>query len=162
MVAVSEVLAAAQALKTVVELVKDLLGAGRAQPTDPKVRQLEAAIIEAESRALAAYPAVAALEERVRDLTEENARMKAWERERDRYQLHELVPGAFVYRVKEEARGAEPVHAVCATCFQQGLKSILQEKDAPGRRRVAACPKCSFEIVVQSPPAPTQRLAIEE
>ncbi len=52
--------------------------------------------------------------------------MENWAAEKQRYKLQELESGAFVYRLQEEKQNSEPIHDLCAQCYQQSIKSILQ------------------------------------
>jgi hypothetical protein len=53
-----------------------------------------------------------------------------WEVERARYELFEPVKGTFVYALKCQFVGEEPAHWLCSVCFQDGLKSILQQSSS--------------------------------
>jgi hypothetical protein len=52
--------------------------------------------------------------------------LKDWEAEKQRYELHEVGDGAFVYSLKESVKGSQPDPWLCANCYHQGRKSILQ------------------------------------
>ena len=120
---------------------------------DTTVRNV--AVIELQEKILAAREQQSALAERVRELEEEVARFKTWDTEKQRYSLTECAPGAFAYVVKRaEARG-EPGHALCATCYERGVKSILQTN---GRKIVHEhayiCPSCKADIRTRGRPLP--------
>lgn len=112
-----------------------------------------AAVIELQENILTAQAAQAALIERIRELEEEVARLETWKAEKQRYQLTELPPGIYVYRVKEEARGTEPPHSLCATCYANDKKSILQSDEPINGRTKMHCPSCgqTFRIGHRQP-----------
>ncbi|HHS1180495.1 TPA: hypothetical protein ACTC22_001835, partial [Neisseria meningitidis] len=63
---------------------------------------------------------------RIDELEKELVAVKNWSTEKQRYQLYELAPGSFVYRLKTEMANSEPIHDICPQCYEQGVKSILQ------------------------------------
>lgn len=117
-----------------------------------KVIDLQAAILSAQQSALAAQSDQLALIQRVRDLEKEVADIKAWEEEKQRYQLIEPWRGCFVYALKESSKGAEPPHWVCTRCYQEGRKSILNNHThyKPTYMHVLKCSHCTFENEVHS------------
>lgn len=46
------------------------------------------------------------------------SKVKAWDAEKQRYHLTEVGLGGLAYRLKPEAQGAEPVHSICPSCYQ--------------------------------------------
>jgi predicted nuclease with TOPRIM domain len=50
---------------------------------------------------------------------------KQWENEKQRYTLIEISGGIYVYSLKPESAKGEPMHHLCATCFDDLKKSIL-------------------------------------
>jgi hypothetical protein len=93
----------------------------------------------------------------IRDREEEIARLKAWETEKERYELKDVAmsSGAFAYMIKPESQGTEPLHCLCANCYEQGKKRIMQftPRLAAGRR-VWSCPACQNEILIGWWPPP--------
>jgi hypothetical protein len=78
-------------------------------------------------------------------LKEELARVKAWDETKKRYQLISPTPGSFVYALKEESKGTEPPHWICATCYEDGRKSILQQLGEFYGVMRYICPHCKNE-----------------
>ncbi len=113
------------------------------------------AVIELQEKILAAREQQSALAERVRELEEEVARSKTWDTEKQRYSLTQCAPGAFAFVVKRaEARG-EPGHALCATCYERGVKSILQTNgELMIARHAWVCPSCRAEVRTHGEPLP--------
>lgn len=93
-----------------------------------KAIELQQIILSAQSSALAAQGQQFALIERIRDLEEEVASVKAWEETKQRYELQEPNPGTFVYALKAQTSTAEPKHWICAACYEDAKRSILQLK----------------------------------
>ena len=93
------------------------------------------------------------LAQTIRDLEKKIADLEAWETEKQRYQLVQLTSGSFAYAFKSEEQGSEPVHHICARCYEHRQKSILQKMPtnlAGMHMRVPLkyqCPDCKSEFV---------------
>ena len=109
--------------------------------------ELQSAILAAQSSAFAAHSEQSAMIQRVRDLEEEIAHIKAWEEEKQRYQLITPWDGCHVYALKESCKGTEPPHWICANCYQGGRKSPLHNSQKRDNRifHIIKCPNCTFE-----------------
>ncbi len=91
-----------------------------------KTLELNRVLTAVQQDLFAAHAAYTAAISRINELEKELVRMENWTAEQQRYQLHQPYPGSFVYRVKPEMQRGEPIHDICAQCYQQGIKSILQ------------------------------------
>ncbi|HEX4296288.1 MAG TPA: hypothetical protein VHZ29_19300 [Rhizomicrobium sp.] len=103
-----------------------------------KVIELNTQILAAQTSALAANSDQFALLQEVREMKEELARVKAWEAEKQKYELHRYPTGSFCYSIKDAMRGSEPPHEICANCYEQGKKRILQRQN----HLFVFCPNC--------------------
>ena len=139
-------------LQTAGQLAKALHELSTSIDIKTKVIDLQASIMSAQQSALAAQSDQFSMIQRVRELEEEIARVKAWEEEKHRYQLFSPWRGCFVYALKESSKGTEPPHWVCEHCYQDGRKSILQQvKERNGKLlHVMKCPHCSFNTEIES------------
>jgi hypothetical protein len=141
---VAEVFASLSVFKTAFDLAKGL------KDIDDAARR-NAAVIELQEKILAAREAQSTLLERISELEKEVANFKTWNAEKVRYELKQMasVGATFSYAVKAEAQGAEPFHCICAACYQNSKKSILQFKHyvMPGStEHILACPVCQAEV----------------
>jgi hypothetical protein len=116
-----------------------------------------AAVIELQEKILAAQAAQLDLVQRVNDLENDLARLKTWEAEKERYELKQVAPGAMVYVPKESLRGDEPIHWLCANCFQNGKKRFLQESRGDASFVYHKCQECGGEIRIRKPPSPPRQ-----
>ncbi len=149
MVDISAIAGTVSALKGAMDISKAMIGLHDAQAIQSKIIELNAQILEAQSSAFLANEERSTLIEHVRQLEKEVADLKAWEAEKQRYQLAELTTGVTAYAIKEEMRGAEPSHHICASCYQEGHKSILQrEIRNPGMAHVDVCQRCGSDLYV--------------
>ena len=80
-----------------------------------------------------------------RDLKQKILQIENWEAEKQRYQLENRGDTAFLYVIKPDMQGSEPRHGICATCYQNRVKSILQL--GRGVRGIEMmCPVCKTSI----------------
>ena len=118
--------AAIGGLKTAADIAKGFLDLDKTDAVQGRVIELQGVILAAQSSALAAQSDQMALLEEIRGLKEHMAKLEAWETEKKRYQLTDHGGGRFAYVLKLDALGSEPIHKLCATCFNKGQKTILR------------------------------------
>lgn len=141
-------------LKTATDIAKGLMELKSMSDVQAKVIELQSAILAAQSSALAANADQAAMVEEIRALKEEIARVKAWESQKQRYQLTPFGDGAaVVYALKESMSASEPPHLICTKCYEDGKRMILQPTSVNGFAHLV-CPSCSLDI-----PANQRRLS---
>lgn len=125
--------------------------------------ELQAQIIAAQQGALAAQAREAAMSDEIRSLKERMAELEAWDTEKQRYQLTDFGGGTFAYVLKPDMSSGEPSHRICAACYQEGRKSILQFKLQTGYHQDKYnCPACGKDFlfgVRHSPPMPERAIS---
>lgn len=83
--------------------------------------------------------------------SEELRELKETMRERGRYSLVSIGNGYFAYRVNitpqqsgaSEPSTSEPLHYVCQTCFDSGVKSVIQPRP---KSILLECPRCKIPM----------------
>jgi rubrerythrin len=141
---VGELFAGIGAFKTMFDIAKAM------KDMDDTVRR-NAAIAELGEQIIAAQTRYAAAIEEIGSLKEKLGRLETWNTEKQKYELKDLG-GVFAYALKTEAQGSEPPHYICASCYENGNKSILQvvpgnnARTALGIRPVRRCPVCKSEV----------------
>ena len=113
-----------------------------------KAIELQGAILSLQSDAFAAQAQQSSMIQRIRDLEEEIRQVKAWEETKQRYSLYEPIPGSFVYASKENSGSPEPSHWICANCYEDNKRSILQLKRT-GDIDQYGCPHCFSEVLAK-------------
>ena len=112
-----------------------------------KVIELQSAILSAQGSALSANADQAAMVDEIRSLKEEIARMKAWETQKQRYELQPIWDrAALVYSLKASMSEGEPPHWICTKCYEDGFRMILQPRQGKEGRGILACPTCKSEL----------------
>ena len=57
--------------------------------------------------------------------------------------------GNFAYALKNAMTASDPPHHICATCYEQGKKSVLQAlPDLVMRHRMYLCSRCKTRIAI--------------
>jgi hypothetical protein len=52
--------------------------------------------------------------------------LKAWDTEKQRYELKTVGTGVVAYMLKPTERASEPPHWLCPSCYAKGQKAFLQ------------------------------------
>jgi Zn finger protein HypA/HybF involved in hydrogenase expression len=124
------------------EITKSMLAIKVDSAVSAKVAELDRIMLDIMQKLLTSQTEQSTLLSRVRELEAEIAHFEDWESETQRYELKELVPGTLVYRLKPGMENKEPVHDLCPHCYQQGIKSILQDNGFDKAWHVFICPHC--------------------
>lgn len=139
-----------QSLNALTEYVKSMRelkeGAGIAAATS----NLMGMLFDAQRQALQLQTEHSALLREKEDLEKCLMRMREFEEEKQRYGLQEIAPGTFAYAVKPGHQGSDPPHNLCPTCYQQGVKSILQGIDPANGRKRWHCHRCNSTLLGES------------
>jgi hypothetical protein len=144
MTAIASALSSFKALKDIAEA---MIGLRDAASFRERQIEFQGKIIDAQSALMALQDERATLVETIRHQEAEIARLKAWEAEKERYELKQVtIGGSLTYVLKPDAQGTEPPHWICAACYQVGKKSILQRGDTHGGDWFYRCPRCTASV----------------
>jgi hypothetical protein len=119
-----------------------------------QIGELQAQILAAQESALRAQERESALARRVDELKAKIAEFETWDREKERYELQRLPPGALVYGLKDAASATAPPHYLCANCFEQRKKSYLQSQGPSVGVEYFHCHTCGEKIRSGTPQRP--------
>jgi DNA-directed RNA polymerase subunit RPC12/RpoP len=143
------------ALKSAGDITKLIISSHDAAIIREKAIELQTQILSAQQSALTAQSDQFALLQSVSELEGKIADLEAWDTEKQRYELKQLVLGAFAYSLKADMSNSEPPHYICATCYEHGKKSILQltAQNAATlslrKPQMYRCSECKAEIIAQ-------------
>jgi hypothetical protein len=152
LIAISQGLSAA---KTLTDLAKIMMGLRDSAKLRETTIEFQQQILSIQKALLDAQGEQTTLIERIRDLEEEVARFKAWETEKQRYELVALAPNVIAMTPKETMRGSEPQHYLCANCYNAGKKSYLQMRPTSGYNKYT-CNSCKEELSVPTSVIPSR------
>lgn len=126
MVDVSAIAGALSALKSSKDIAEAMIGIRDAVTMNEHRLELQSKLGDAQTSIFAVNEERATLLETVSRLEKQITSMETWEAEKQRYALDNAAVGAFVYALKEPMSGGEPPHWLCAECYGNRKKSILQ------------------------------------
>ena len=92
------------------------------------------------------------LETNHRRLEDKIRQYETFEVEKDKYAPHQCASGAVVYRPIQpihDAEGNVIVHYLCANCYEQHKKSILQPGEIVDSHRTLRCHCCSSVVLYE-------------
>ncbi|WP_130229052.1 hypothetical protein [Bradyrhizobium sp. Leo121] len=148
---VAETIAGLSSLKTAFDMTRAL-----ANMHETTVR--DRAIIELQREILDGLSAQSELLKTVSSLEAEVARLKAWDADKERYQLCEIAPGVTAYSLKEGVENGDPKHYLCPSCYLGAFKSILQPQIwNPGRCNVLVCHDCGWHAYLSGASSPEHK-----
>ena len=87
----------------------------------------------------------------IENLKAEVARVKAWEETKQRYELVEPGRGVFVWTLKKGVQPPEPPHWICAKCYEDGKRSIVQMKSDVSMQTYYTCFECKSDFHIKKP-----------
>jgi superfamily II helicase len=150
-----------QSFKTMTDLGKALLGMRDAALIREKVIELNGEILSAQAGALATQADQAALLKHVHELEKEVTDLKAWNAEKQKYELTKASPYAdvFAYVLKDDSGSSEPHHYICPKCYEDRIKSILQKETRIPLAEVLVCARCGADIYLSGEPSPLHAAA---
>lgn len=139
---VAEVITGLGAFKTMLDIAKSMKNMDDAVKRNTAVFDLGEQIIATQARYTAAV-------EQIRELKEKLAQFETWEREKQRYELTEVATGVFSLLLKPSMRSGQPPHCICAQCYEDRRKSILQITRNIYGSVTLTCPRCKSEITAE-------------
>jgi hypothetical protein len=142
---------AMRALRSANDIARDMIDAPDAEAFRVKQIKFLAKLMEVNQYAFAAQDERGELLREISALEEKVASFEAWSAEQRRYELKDVGAGSLAYVIKEAECGAEPLHHLCARCFQHREKSILQPRQTQTENRLF-CPECKTEIKIADLP----------
>ncbi len=110
--------------------------------------------IETQSAVIELQNALITLQSQYQNLLDEKNEIKRqlvelqdWEAEAQNYTLTEVASKIFVYASKPNQDAGTPAHWLCAHCYQNKQKSILQRSVATNKGTIWVCPRCPTPLI---------------
>ncbi len=138
---------ALSSFKSLTDMVRTFVDVKADVAVNDRVLAIQSLLFDLQNKLIAANATQTALTDRVRELEEEIRRGKQWAEEKANYALHEAAPGTFVYVHKSVGDGGAGAHWLCANCFENGKKSILQAGGYKASRYIHVCQACKSEFI---------------
>jgi len=151
---VAEIAAAITGIRSAFDITKAMADLRDAEAFRAKSIELQGVVLGALEKAIEARETQAEQGDRIRALEAEVAGLKAWDAEKQNYELKPNYAGAVAYMLKPEACGSEPPHWLCPNCFANRKKSFLLPTGRAGNihRGTYKCGTCNTESVMCEKP----------
>ncbi|MGN6285273.1 MAG: hypothetical protein ACTHM2_09005 [Afipia sp.] len=151
--AVAEISAAVTGIRAALDISKAMVSLRDEEAFRAKSIELQGVVLDAFEKAIEAREAHTLQGERISSLEAEVANLKAWDTEKQRYELKPIGQGSVAYVLKPEARGTETPHWLCPNCFSQNKKSFFQATGSSvGRDPLYECVGCKSKVLATSNP----------
>ena len=145
---IPEIAGALESLNVLIRIVKNANGVINQAEIDSAVYDMQQKLIAVLAQNSSLSQEVNLLQRTVLDLESEAEKLKYQKTDMERYSLYAFPgTGSLVYALKEGMENGEPVHYLCASCYDQSKKSTLQ----PGNRSLR-CPLCKNVIYISKAP----------
>jgi len=117
---------------------------------DKSITKILEVLLAVQTNALSVNSIAQELQEDKSALTQKLMEFEKWDETEAQYELKEIAIGVFVYSLKIVKSLSEPKHWLCAKCYNEKKKSLLQrtKHDFAGVHYI--CHSCSSEIVDHS------------
>ena len=109
-------------------------------------------LVSVQTNALSVNAIAQKLQEEKRHLEQKIVEFEKWSETESQYELKEIATGVFVYCCKPTDKTSEPMHWLCANCYNKRQKSILQRRThGPGGIHYI-CNTCNSNFIDHSKP----------
>jgi len=141
---ISKILSTLKTIHTSIDLIKEHAEAKAFNDIQAEITSLYKSLLEAHMQAMEIH-------EELQMTKEKYLQCEKWKTDTlPSYSLAELAPGVLVYAFKPVGESTEPKHNLCAKCFLDQKKSILQRTRRDGLGIHYHCPKCGNDILDHS------------
>ena len=149
----AEITAGIVSIRAAIDLTKAMVGLRDERLITTKTNELRLLLGEAVGKFVEAQKAQLAQLEEIAALKAKATKAGDWEAEKQRYELKKVGGGAFAQMLKPPARGEEPPHWLCPTCFAKGQKAYFQfSARMSGLGSVYRCKNCEGHMTTENEP----------
>ena len=146
-VMIAEAGAAISGIKLAMDMARGLSALKSEAEINMAIIDIQRILLEAQSSAIEEKQKLVNLSYQIQQLQVELKSKNDWTKEAQRYALTACETGVFTYDLRPEFANGETQHRLCANCFNNQKKSILQGK------KMAACQSCEKRIqTLKDPP----------
>lgn len=148
--AIAEITAIITSLKNVTDIVKELINLKSDSTIKEKSTELLNIIVTLQEYVLSLQTKHSELLQSKNDLEKKLIDIESWEKEKAKYELAEISPHVFVFSTKKNDDSSQKPHWLCANCYNDNKKSILQFTRSDGSGSHYTCHKCKSIITKYS------------
>ena len=145
---IADSVSAVSGIKAALDIAKGVSALKGEVEINQAIISIQRTLLDAQESALADKQIIGELRGRLTDI--ERAEQSRSDRQRDmaRYRLTKSPMGAYFYELRPEMAEGEVTHRLCATCYQEGRKSILHTIAAHGGGEMVMCQPCGKQILL--------------
>lgn len=136
---------ASGALKGAVDLAKEVNALQVDYNVKSKTIDLLDKLIDARTSQFALTELLGEAKQQIVELETQLTKKQDWETEKLNYELFHPITNTVVYVLKPTGESDFKPHYLCPTCYESGLKSMLQYQSSSIAYKVLMCHKCSSE-----------------
>jgi len=148
--AIAEITTALSSLSAATKILKSILAMNKDVAVNQKIIELQNVILTLQSHINSMHIEYNNLSKIKDEIKKELVKHKDWNKTKSQYKLKKVAPGVFVYSPQENKKPTELDHWLCANCFNDQKKSILQLSKYEERGKYYFCQKCEKEIFIPS------------
>lgn len=145
---ISETGAALTSIKTAMDMLKGVRALKSEADINLAVIDIQRTLLEAQAAAVDDKERQMGLLDRIANLEAKLAERQQWDEEKRRYRLTEFSEGRFAYVLISEVAKDEPSHKLCAKCYNEGRKSILQTVNKQSGGESVWCQCCREKTIL--------------
>ena len=145
---VAQVVTALGGIKTLIELMRNFSATKSTSEIEAMRTEMLGQLTDVQLTVLELQDQLGTASQRVQEMEKENERLRDWTSEREKYELKEMGPQAFAYVLKD-TQGDGPTPRLCAHCFENAERSILQSAGFYSVNQVLECPRCKNQVRYQ-------------
>lgn len=150
----AEITSGITSVRAAYDLAKAMMALRDAKLIAGKADELRLLLGDAIGKFLDAQQAQMTQLEQVQALKAEISKFRDWDSEKKKYELKGVGDGVFAYMPNPAARGEQPPHWLCPTCFENGKKAYFQASGARlDRAMVYRCIGCNAILTTENEPA---------
>jgi predicted Holliday junction resolvase-like endonuclease len=147
-VGIGEASAAISSIKTAVEMLKGIHAVKTQVDINSAVIDIQRVLLDAQASALQDRQRQMELMKNIEDLERKITEFQNDILDKSRYHLTEFPTGNFAYVLKIDRANGDPIHKICANCFNEGVKTILQIIRKHSGGELAQCKRCEKSILL--------------